>query len=525
MLTTPTPYTVNGYPATEEQAAILEEVATGQGHLLVRARAGAGKTSVGLAAVRVAMATHQIPAHEVLPVAFNVHNVKDWNGVLAGTSVTASTIHSIGNRALTRYLGQGGQLDRGKYRNLVNRWLEIEAPRRARRRLADNPQIIYEWRENLLELVNFSRYALVRRGSQRQLEAIAERFGLAADSERWLFEGVHNIIDQGLSDLQSKKVYDFTDMLYGVYALNIPLPQFSFIVADEAQDFNDLQRKLIYRLCRPGGRMMFVGDDRQAIMGFAGANVQSFNAIEDELGAKTFTLSVSWRCAASIIEHAQTVVPDIKARPGAPAGEVCNLTYNAFLEAVQPGEAVIARTTADCVQAALKLIGMGKAAKVKGQEEFVNALSKLAEVVFKSTGCSLRTFKSGLEKYQEREIAKLEKREGTEGKIQTLKDKIATLLVIYHATNATNQEAFIKGIQTLFEDADNVIELSVIHRYKGLESDVVYFLDRAALPLKWEKQQGWQFTQEQNALYVGLTRARFKLVFVDMGKPKKKKGA
>ena len=52
---------------------------------------------------------------------------------------------------------------------------------------------------------------------------------------------------------------------------------FSHILVDEFQDLNDLQGELIHYLWQPGkNRLFFVGDPKQSIYGFRGANVQLF---------------------------------------------------------------------------------------------------------------------------------------------------------------------------------------------------------------------------------------------------------
>jgi superfamily I DNA/RNA helicase len=58
------------------------------------------------------------------------------------------------------------------------------------------------------------------------------------------------------------------------------------------------------------------------------------------------------------------------------------------------------------------------------------------------------------------------------------------------------------------------VELSTVHRAKGLEADRVFILAPEKLPLVWAGQQAWETEQEQNLRYVALTRARRELYFV-----------
>ena len=56
------------------------------------------------------------------------------------------------------------------------------------------------------------------------------------------------------------------------------------------------------------------------------------------------------------------------------------------------------------------------------------------------------------------------------------------------------------------EDEEAVL-LSTIHRAKGMESERVYIAEPLTLPLIWEGQKQWQEQQEQNLLYVALSRS------------------
>ena len=68
------------------------------------------------------------------------------------------------------------------------------------------------------------------------------------------------------------------------------------------------------------GRFVAVGDPKQAIYGFAGADVESFNLLKQLPHTAKLPLSVCYRCDKSIIELAKTEVPQIEAREGAPDG-------------------------------------------------------------------------------------------------------------------------------------------------------------------------------------------------------------
>ena len=64
------------------------------------------------------------------------------------------------------------------------------------------------------------------------------------------------------------------------------------------------------------------------------------------------------------------------------------------------------------------------------------------------------------------------------------------------------------SIKQLFgSEDDEAVLLSTVHRAKGMESERVYIAEPLTLPLLWEGQKQWQEQQEQNLLYVALSRS------------------
>lgn len=98
--------------------------------------------------------------------------------------------------------------------------------------------------------------------------------------------------------------------------------QYRFILADEAQDLSSAQLEFLLKLRAAGGRFVFVGDVRQAIYAFAGADARSFETIQQRTGAIKLELPVCYRCPQSHVELAQEIVPHIQAAPGARPGVV-----------------------------------------------------------------------------------------------------------------------------------------------------------------------------------------------------------
>ena len=129
-----------------------------------------------------------------------------------------------------------------------------------------------------------------------------------------------------------------------------------------------------------------------------------------------------------------------------------------------------------------------------------------------------------LEKIQ-KEIKKVENRlnrHGYDGKLEdqpqyiNIVDKIECIEAI--ADGCEDVDEVLEKLDDLFTDtkSGNVITLSTVHKAKGLEADNVFILLPDCLPMKRKGQQLWELEQEMNLKYVAITRAKKKLVWVDL---------
>jgi DNA helicase II / ATP-dependent DNA helicase PcrA len=509
-------YTVNGYPASGYQAAILERVEHGTGDIFVVAAAGSGKSSTLVEAIRRA----PVEPASVLALAFNRHIYEELRERLKGTRYAAQTIHSVGYQVLAKHLNlnEADRVNGRKYSDLARQWVEASAPLRRDERFN-----VYDARDTLKELCDFVRLTLTEYRSRAAIRALSDRFGITRHGEEWLFDGVAPVLDAGEQLAREQHMYDFTDMLWLPYTWKLPMPQMKFITVDEAQDLNALQRELVLRMRAPGGRILWVGDPDQSIMGFSGADVNSFNEIKLRTNAEVLPLSISYRCPLKHIQLAQELVPTIEARPGAPQGTVETIGEQTLLQLAQPGDMILCRRTAPLVKTALKFIATGRQARVRGQENMGKSLSGMVELIVKRTHCTFESFERGIDSYRSMERKRLAGRENSEGQLQTLDDKLNSLRAFYQNSDARDLNALSRDIERLFEDTSNAITLSTVHRAKGLEADRVFILQPDSMPLVWKNQQDWEYEQELHIKYIALTRAKSTLYFVEDAEQKKKK--
>ena len=73
----------------------------------------------------------------------------------------------------------------------------------------------------------------------------------------------------------------------------------------------------------------------------------------------------------------------------------------------------------------------------------------------------------------------------------------------------------VDKINTIFHgDSDDAIQLSTVHKAKGLEADNVYILMPSLMPIKYATQD-WEKTTEKNLIYVAITRAKKSLNYIE----------
>ena len=115
---------------------------------------------------------------------------------------------------------------------------------------------------------------------------------------------------------------------------NIFKKRFRFIMIDEFQDNNSVQRDLLYLLSERNGlpgeagriptvdelepeKLFFVGDEKQSIYRFRGADVSVFRHLQDEIGrnGKSLQLSTNYRSNRSLIDHFNFVFSNVLSDP------------------------------------------------------------------------------------------------------------------------------------------------------------------------------------------------------------------
>jgi superfamily I DNA/RNA helicase len=309
------------------------------------------------------------------------------------------------------------------------------------------------------------------------------------------------------------EVIDFDDMIYAPLLHNARVWQHDWVLVDEAQATNATRRALALRMLKRGGRLVAVGDSRQAIYGFTGADSEAMELIAKATNAVRMPLTVTYRCPKAVVAYAQQWVRHITAHESAPDGTVERGALKDLAKLAKPGDAVLCRLTAPLITNVYAFIAAGIPARVEGREigEGLKALASRWKVK------SLTQLSGYLDTYLEAETAKLRAKD-KEAKAVALEDKVACLNVIIARVRAANPNATVDTLRAeidgLFGPADAAkpaVTFSTIHKSKGREWNRVVWLVTGASP--WARKP-WQKVQEDNLCYVATTRAKRELVLV-----------
>lgn len=487
------------------QKAIFAAIKNGNSNIIVNAVAGSGKTFTIVTACKQL----GLNSKDVKFLAFNKSIADELKTKLNGYA-DVSTLHAFGFSILKR-LFRNINVDANKTsRDLQNRVFSLSDVITIDSQKSDINLFI----SNVTKIYNLCRVNLVESNDMAAIE------GIVTEHDIDLFGDEEKVVSELLKTayvMPSNNIIDYTDMIVLPLTYAKFIPKFKFVFVDECQDLNTAQRELMLAAAK-GGRFVAVGDPKQAINGFCGADCNSFAKIAALPNTIELPLSVNYRCGKNMIALAQQIVPQIQAHEGAIDGiveTIAEVDKNTF----KPNDMVLCRTSAPLVGMCLKLITSGITAVVKGGD----IKETLLKLVDKAKTSTLNALLNYLSKEQEKLANKIMREtkctyaEATaSGRYVAFTDRCNCIANIAEYTTS------VKGVKDyiakLFDDYNtaNAVVFSTAHKSKGLEADRVLILLPNKLPLVWKTQLDWQYEQELNLKYVALTRAKKELIFVNI---------
>lgn len=528
--------------ATAQQKDVFGEVTTGDTSILVEARAGTGKTWTLVECMKgiAAMGRTMPVMPRVALTAYNNKIARELEAKISKAGLTNSTVgtfHSFGYKAW-RALAPNAKLDeKAKWAAIIE---EVEIPlifqsfvkkavSLAKQRAIGVLTALNDPQAWLALAEHFDLQDLLE--SEDELDAnihfqtsLRDRKTPEEDSEELLRDALRWSCKALASSIKmSKQLIDFDDMIYMPLKANARMTQYDWIMVDEAQDTNPARRELAKRMLKDGGRAIFVGDPFQAIYGFTGADNDSLDIICREFNAKRLPLTMTFRCAKSVVRVAQSLVPDYQAFEANPEGEYRVVQQEDFDSTAAgafeftPGEdAILCRNTKPLIDIAFSLIRRGIPCHVEGKnigKDLVKLVTRWKSVK------TCRALADRLGVYREDEVNKLLAK-GKEMQADAVQDRVDTILAIIEGVGIHSTVEQLKNkIESMFADTPEgekakTVSLMTAHRSKGLEFKRVFLYGRNKfMPSRFAKQE-WQFLQEKNLEYVAITRAEQTLIEV-----------
>lgn len=476
-------------------------------NLAVRARAGTGKTTTILEAVR------HVPADQkILVCAFNKRIAEELQRKLAGSSnAEALTLHSLGFKFLR---GAWGDLK-------VDTKVEDDRIAHACQML-DASQPGWEVEIGLKKLVSLAKGILPTEIEEagavngRENEVIGVLAGLctafSCDPDYgdpvWMAKRALYAMRLALEpDVQGRISFD--DMLFIPAAKGFTLPLYDWVIVDEAQDMNPAQLYIAQNAVKEGGHVVVVGDDRQAIYGFRGADSNAIDRMKADLCADELGLNTTYRCPKSVVEMAKGIVDDYEHAPWADDGTVDDCSFEQLEEMAQPGDVILSRVNAPLVPLCLAFIRRQKAARIEGRD--IGKL--LASRAKKLKAQSVPDFLAKLTRWGVTARTRVISRgREVDARCQQISDIEMTLAALAEDARSVNMiyERCEQMFADVAENKANMIILSTVHKAKGLEWKRVFLIENTFYFFGKKRED----REEANIHYVAITRSQSHLTLV-----------
>ncbi|MHC4829386.1 MAG: UvrD-helicase domain-containing protein [Planctomycetota bacterium] len=491
---------------TPAHLAIRGALLDGDANLVLAAVAGSGKTSTILWLIDALIERGDAPS--VLYTSFARRNIDDVNARLP-REVAAKTMHALGLAAIARATGKRPKVDNRK----VWKALDAIVPGK-QERAAIAPAVrkliagATAWGVVPSEVEGA---ASLMPDTDETWDAIAERFGVDTDDEAAFGAAVSVARKVLASKLRNLATVDFDDMLLAPVAYGYTAASFGLAFIDEAQDLSPVQQAFLALLVDDAGRVVIVGDDRQAIYGFRGADCDALGTLAAGWDADRFPLARSYRCPQAVARLVQPLVPHFEVAEGNVEGEVADRGEAAkALRAMRPTDAVLCRNNAPLVSLAYQALAQRIPVRVLGRDLGAGLLALIKRLRPRD----LTDLAVKIDEHERRETKRFRDAD-QERKVPALVDKCDCLRVIVDGCDSLDQVA--SDIEHLFVDdktGKGKLTLSSVHKSKGLEWDTVWVLDRHLMPSRMAKTAD-EKQQERNLQYVAFTRTKERLFFVD----------
>ncbi len=142
-------------------------------------------------------------------------------------------------------------------------------------------------------------------------------------AEIFNYQQIAKVYEEYETYLHENNLVDFDDLIALTYKLLEQNPdlakttsqKYQYIMIDEYQDTNELQLKLLQKLCSTHKNICVVGDDDQSIYGWRGAHIRNIMEFDKDFeGTKIFKLQNNYRSREPILKVANALIEHNRSR-------------------------------------------------------------------------------------------------------------------------------------------------------------------------------------------------------------------
>jgi len=280
----------------ESQSAAVRQT---EGPVLILAGAGSGKTTTIVSRLAYLIEIVGIPASNTLTLTFTNKAAKEMK------ERSLSMIENVAYPPLLCTFHKFGLLFLKFHIHLLNR--------------ANNFVVIdTDDKKRIIKKINSELATpLIASEISRYKNSLISPDDAYKQAELFTYKQIAEIYAEYEKYLLENNLVDFDDLIALTYKLLDENPElakatsqkYQYIMIDEYQDTNELQFKLLQKLCTSHNNLCVVGDDDQSIYGWRGANIKNildFDKVYDS--AKVTKLTKNYRSTSNILKMANDLI-------------------------------------------------------------------------------------------------------------------------------------------------------------------------------------------------------------------------
>jgi DNA helicase-2/ATP-dependent DNA helicase PcrA len=283
----------------------IKPVCDTQGHVLVLAGAGSGKTRVLTSRIAYILEKNLCAPSNILAITFTnkaAAEMRERVAKIVGEtpSMWICTIHSMCVRILRQYAESAG------LKSNFSIYSDTEK----------NNVIKKSFQELDFDDEKLLKNAKYHIGNAKMLGLDPDQYGIRFKDEPRM-DDIVVIYEKYQKHLRANNALDFDDLLLETLRLlrrdldarDYLADKFKYILVDEFQDTNSVQYNIIKLLASKHGNLFAVGDDDQSIYGWRGAEIENILRFDKDFpDAKVYKLERNYRSTKNILKLANTVI-------------------------------------------------------------------------------------------------------------------------------------------------------------------------------------------------------------------------